>query len=99
MILTLSGFIGLRLHYHSKRRSLSIKVNWAYASGQREDTSGHYNIFVGNLSPEVIDATLFACFSIYPSYSDARVMWDQKSGRSRGFGLVSFRNQQDADNE
>lgn len=75
-----------------------IKVNWAYASSQREDTSGHYNIFVGDLSPEVTDATLFAFFSIYPSCSDARVMWDQKTGRSRGFGFVSFRNQQDAQN-
>lgn len=79
-----------------------IKVNWAYASGQREDTSGwlrvkykifmikqlwplgdfcskynlcflqfagHYNIFVGDLSPEVTDATLFACFSVYQSCS------------------------------
>ncbi|KAE8689888.1 Oligouridylate-binding protein 1A [Hibiscus syriacus] len=62
-----------------------IKVNWAYASGQREDSSGHFNIFVGDLSPEVTDAML-----------DARVMWDQKTGRSRGFGFVSFRNQQDA---
>ncbi|XP_072978652.1 oligouridylate-binding protein 1B-like [Typha angustifolia] len=75
-----------------------IKVNWAYASGQREDTAGHYNIFVGDLSSEVTDATLFACFSVYPSCSDARVMWDQKTGRSRGFGFVSFRNQQDAQN-
>ncbi|KAF3780765.1 Oligouridylate-binding protein 1 [Nymphaea thermarum] len=74
----------------------SIKVNWAYASGQREDTSGHFNIFVGDLSPEVTDATLYACFSVYPSCSDARVMWDHKTGRSRGFGFVSFRNQQDA---
>ncbi|KAF8400163.1 hypothetical protein HHK36_013459 [Tetracentron sinense] len=98
----------------------AIKVNWAYASGQREDTSGHFNIFVGDLSPEVTDATLFACFSVYPSCSleisaqilkfqesgvtvvlrnsreDARVMWDHKTGRSRGFGFVSFRNQQDA---
>ncbi|GLT62857.1 hypothetical protein SLA2020_354600 [Shorea laevis] len=73
-----------------------IKVNWAYASSQREDTSGHFNIFVGDLSPEVTDATLFACFSIYSSCSDAKVMWDQKTGRSRGFGFVSFRNQQDA---
>lgn len=81
-----------------------IKVNWAYASGQREDTSGlfvfvyinflivkivvllktichlvcfitllsragHFNIFVGDLSPEVTDATLFACFSVYGSCS------------------------------
>ncbi|KAL0410393.1 UNVERIFIED_CONTAM: Oligouridylate-binding protein 1 [Sesamum latifolium] len=73
-----------------------IKVNWAYASAQREDTSNHFNIFVGDLSPEVTDATLFACFSVYPTCSDARVMWDQKTGRSRGFGFVSFRSQQDA---
>ncbi|KAK9277333.1 hypothetical protein L1049_006874 [Liquidambar formosana] len=73
-----------------------IKVNWAYASSQREDTSGHFNIFVGDLSPEVTDATLFACFSVYPSCSDARVMWDQKTERSRGFGFVSFQSQQDA---
>ncbi|XP_024979911.1 oligouridylate-binding protein 1-like [Cynara cardunculus var. scolymus] len=73
-----------------------IKVNWAYASSQREDTSGHFNIFVGDLSPEVTDATLFSCFSVYSTCSDARVMWDQKTGRSRGFGFVSFRSQQEA---
>ncbi|KAK4773494.1 hypothetical protein SAY87_028513 [Trapa incisa] len=73
-----------------------IKVNWAYTSAQREDTSSNFNIFVGDLSPEVTDAVLYACFSVYPSCSDARVMWDQKTGRSRGFGFVSFRNQQDA---
>ncbi|KAG5569561.1 hypothetical protein H5410_059327 [Solanum commersonii] len=73
-----------------------IKVNWAYASAKREDTSNHFNIFVGDLSPEVTDATLFACFSVYPSCSDARVMWDQKIGRSRGFGFVSFHDQQEA---
>ncbi|KAK3119148.1 hypothetical protein QOZ80_9BG0714670 [Eleusine coracana subsp. coracana] len=75
-----------------------IKVNWAYTSTQREDTSGHFNIFVGDLCPEVTDATLFAFFSGYSTCSDARVMWDQKTGRSRGFGFVSFRNQQDAQN-
>ncbi|KMZ71741.1 RNA-binding protein [Zostera marina] len=75
-----------------------IKVNWAYASVQREDKSGHFNVFVGDLCPEITDATLFAFFSIYSSCSDARVMWDQKTGRSRGYGFVSFRSQQDAQN-
>uniref|UniRef100_A0A453RKY6 RRM domain-containing protein n=1 Tax=Aegilops tauschii subsp. strangulata TaxID=200361 RepID=A0A453RKY6_AEGTS len=75
----------------------AIKVNWAYASTQREDTSGHFHIFVGDLSSEVNDATLYACFSTYPSCSDARVMWDNKTGRSRGYGFVSFRNQQEAE--
>ncbi|KAG0613112.1 hypothetical protein M758_6G078100 [Ceratodon purpureus] len=60
-------------------------------------TAGHYNVFVGDLSAEVTDATLFAAFCVYPSCSDARVMWDQRSGRSRGFGFVSFRSQQEAE--
>ncbi|KAG2243515.1 hypothetical protein Bca52824_094635 [Brassica carinata] len=71
-----------------------IKVNWAYATGQREDTSSHYNIFVGDLGPDVTDAALYQSFSVFSTCSDARVMWDQKTGRSRGFGFVSFRNQQ-----
>lgn len=78
--------------------SQPIKVNWAYASGQREDTTGHFHIFVGDLSSEVTDSMLFNHFQVYPSCSDARVLWDNKSGRSRGYGFVSFRNKQDAEN-
>ncbi|GJP63485.1 hypothetical protein CLOP_g20555 [Closterium sp. NIES-67] len=74
-----------------------IKVNWAYASTNREDTSAHVNIFVGDLGPEVTDASLFAAFSTFPSCSDARVMWDHRTGRSRGYGFVSFRSQLDAE--
>jgi len=32
-------------------------------------SSGHFNVFVGDLSPEVTDATLFACFSVYTTCS------------------------------
>ncbi|KAJ6856198.1 hypothetical protein NC651_037936 [Populus alba x Populus x berolinensis] len=74
----------------------ALKVNWAYGNSQREDTSGHFHVFVGDLSPEVTDANLFACFSVFPSCSNARVMWDHKTGRSKGYGFVSFRNQQEA---
>ncbi|KAI3912365.1 hypothetical protein MKX01_038427 [Papaver californicum] len=41
-----------------------IKVKWAYASGHREDTSGHLNIFVNDLSPEGTDATLYSKLKI-----------------------------------
>ena len=42
-----------------------IKVNWAYASGQREYTSSHFYIFVGDRGPEVTDAI---CLLAYLSF-------------------------------
>jgi nucleolysin TIA-1/TIAR len=74
-----------------------IKVNWAFAGGHREDTSNHFHIFVGDLSPEIDDRALFNAFSAFGSISDARVMWDQNTGRSRGYGFVAFRKKEDAE--
>jgi nucleolysin TIA-1/TIAR len=75
---------------------LEIKVNWAFASGQKEDTTGHYHIFVGDLSPDIEDKALFNAFSAFGTISDARIMWDQATGRSRGYGFVAFRRREDA---
>ncbi|KAJ8098450.1 hypothetical protein POJ06DRAFT_151763 [Lipomyces tetrasporus] len=77
-----------------------IKINWAYQShnaGQKEDTSQHFHIFVGDLSNEVDDELLAKAFSVFPTMSEARVMWDLKTGRSRGYGFVSFRERSDAE--
>lgn len=38
------------------------------------------------------DRATTVCF-----YSDARVMWDHNTGRTRGYGFVSFKNKDDAD--
>lgn len=76
-----------------------IRVNWAYQSNNssKEDTSGHFHIFVGDLSNEVNDEVLLQAFSAFGSVSEARVMWDMKTGRSRGYGFVAFRERGDAD--
>lgn len=68
------------------------------------DSRTDFFLFLANLSDWVmvyirielislvsLVGTYFHCVLLY---SDARVMWDQKTGRSRGFGFVSFRNQQ-----
>ncbi|KAL1854403.1 hypothetical protein VTK73DRAFT_8756 [Phialemonium thermophilum] len=76
-----------------------IRVNWAYQSNasNKEDTSGHFHIFVGDLSNEVNDEVLLQAFSAFGSVSEARVMWDMKTGRSRGYGFVAFRERPDAE--
>ena len=75
-----------------------IRVNWAYqGSTTKEDTSGHYHVFVGDLSPEVSDAVLGKAFAAFGSLSDARVMWDMNSGKSRGYGFLAFRDKTDAE--
>ncbi|KAM3499608.1 hypothetical protein MY10362_007141 [Beauveria mimosiformis] len=76
-----------------------IRVNWAYQanSSGKEDTSGHFHIFVGDLSNEVNDDILTQAFSAFGSVSEARVMWDMKTGRSRGYGFVAFRDRPEAE--
>lgn len=75
-----------------------IRVNWAYqGSASKEDTSGHYHVFVGDLSPEVSDAVLGKAFAAFGTLSDARVMWDMNSGKSRGYGFLAFRDKTDAE--
>eukprot|EP00339_Tiarina_fusa_P013961 CAMPEP_0117059360 /NCGR_PEP_ID=MMETSP0472-20121206/41228_1 /TAXON_ID=693140 ORGANISM="Tiarina fusus, Strain LIS" /NCGR_SAMPLE_ID=MMETSP0472 /ASSEMBLY_ACC=CAM_ASM_000603 /LENGTH=413 /DNA_ID=CAMNT_0004777027 /DNA_START=84 /DNA_END=1325 /DNA_ORIENTATION=+ len=77
-----------------------IKVNWAAHSTGKEETSNssnHFNIFVGDLSPDINDESLYKAFQAFGSISDARVMWDQTTGRSRGYGFVAFREKPDAE--
>ncbi|KAI9740196.1 MAG: hypothetical protein M1834_004774 [Cirrosporium novae-zelandiae] len=84
---------GRRIH------NTEIRVNWAYQSNttSKEDTSGHFHIFVGDLSNEVNDEVLLQAFSAFGGVSEARVMWDMKTGRSRGYGFVAFRDRADAE--
>ncbi|KAI9837299.1 MAG: hypothetical protein M1819_000373 [Sarea resinae] len=89
----MSTLNGRRVH------QVEIRVNWAYQSntGSKEDTSNHFHIFVGDLSNEVNDEVLLQAFSAFGSVSEARVMWDMKTGRSRGYGFVAFRDRADAE--
>lgn len=78
-----------------------IKVNWAYQNNQqtsnKEDLSTHYHVFVGDLSPEINDATVRKAFAAFGSLTDARVMWDLSTGKSRGYGFLAFKDKTDAE--
>ncbi|EDR11707.1 uncharacterized protein LACBIDRAFT_232388, partial [Laccaria bicolor S238N-H82] len=61
------------------------------------NTIGRYHVFVGDLSPEVNDDNLAMAFSAFGTMSDARVMWDKNSGKSRGYGFLAFVDKTDAE--
>ncbi|KAG7879778.1 hypothetical protein KL905_001272 [Ogataea polymorpha] len=72
-----------------------IKVSWAFQT-QRSKSNNLHNLYVGDLSPDVNDETLGRFFNNYRSFVQANVMWDMKTGKSRGYGFVSFQDFQDA---
>ena len=54
-------------------------------------------LFVGNLSWNVDDNALQQAFSPFGEVAEAKVITHRDSGRSRGFGFVTFTNDQEAD--
>ena len=54
-------------------------------------------LFVGGLSWGTDDDGLFRAFERFGDITEARVITDRETGRSRGFGFVTFSNAEDAD--
>ncbi|KAG0376171.1 hypothetical protein BGX24_008164, partial [Mortierella sp. AD032] len=57
----------------------------------KEDTATHYHIFIGDISPEINDEALSQAFGVFGTMTDARVMWDSNSGKSRGYGFAAYK--------
>lgn len=77
-----------------------LKINWAFHSSNANSVQSSdpvYNIFVGDLSPDINDQTLFNHFHQFNSIREAHVMWDMKTLRSRGYGFVTFLSQREAE--
>jgi RNA recognition motif-containing protein len=49
-----------------------------------------YRMYVSDLGPEVSDEGLTRAFRKYPSVTKVRVVKDVKTGKSKGYGFVSF---------
>ncbi|EES07168.1 hypothetical protein BDA96_04G233400 [Sorghum bicolor] len=54
-----------------------------------------FRLFCGDLGNEVNDDVLAKTFSKYPSFSMARVIRDKWTGKTKGYGFVSFANASD----
>ncbi|GMM32034.1 Pub1 protein [Martiniozyma asiatica (nom. inval.)] len=73
-----------------------LKITWAFQTQQAKGTN-NFNLFVGDLSLEVNDDLLSKAFAEFTSVIQANVMWDMKTGRSRGYGFVSFTDKEEAE--
>lgn len=54
-----------------------------------------FRLFCGNLGNEVTDHVLAQSFKHYPSFVKGRVVRDKKTGKSKGFGFIAFRDAAD----
>ncbi|XP_020230126.1 RNA-binding protein 42 [Cajanus cajan] len=81
----------------SKRKAVPRKVagqSWEdpiLAEWPEDD----YRLFCGDLGNEVNDDVLSKAFSRFPSFNLARVVRDKRTGKTKGYGFVSFANPAD----
>uniref|UniRef100_A0A183BTJ7 RNA-binding protein 42 n=1 Tax=Globodera pallida TaxID=36090 RepID=A0A183BTJ7_GLOPA len=67
---------------------------WEDASMAEWDPND-FRIFCGDLGNEVSDELLAKAFRKYPSFQKAKVVRDSRTNKSKGFGFVSFKHQDD----
>ncbi|KAI6201160.1 hypothetical protein M3Y96_00812200 [Aphelenchoides besseyi] len=63
---------------------------------KRIDPNAFFNVFVGDLSPEVDNEVLTRAFEKFGEIVEAKVMRDPQSLKSRSFGFVAYARQEDA---
>jgi nucleolysin TIA-1/TIAR len=76
-----------------------MKVNWATSPGSasKQDTSKHFHVFVGDISPDIESHQLKEAFSPFGVISDCKVIRDPQTHKSRGYGFVCYVNKEDAE--
>jgi RNA recognition motif-containing protein len=68
-----------------------------YGSAQGDEKRMSKKLFVGSLSWDTNDEGLRSAFSAHGEVSEAVVISDRDTGRSRGFGFVTFEDDEAAD--
>ncbi|XDV40802.1 hypothetical protein PO909_009806 [Leuciscus waleckii] len=69
-------------------------VTWEDTSLLEWETDD-FRIFCGDLGNEVNDDILARAFSRYPSFLKAKVVRDKRTGKTKGYGFVSFKDPND----
>mmetsp|Transcript_20360 Transcript_20360/g.38080 ORF Transcript_20360/g.38080 Transcript_20360/m.38080 type:complete len:161 (+) Transcript_20360:3402-3884(+) len=76
---------------HKIRKGLRKAAGEVWFDNTLEDwPENDYRMYVSNLGLEVSDEGLTRAFRRFPSVSKVRVVKDVKTGKSKGYGFVSF---------
>ncbi|WAQ87588.1 hypothetical protein PtA15_8A492 [Puccinia triticina] len=78
-------------------RVLSSILHPRTLSNMSSAQAGGNKLFVGNLAWSTDSESLRSAFGQYGEVLDAIVMQDRETGRSRGFGFITFKDQANAD--
>ncbi|GMP68075.1 hypothetical protein CsSME_00027814 [Camellia sinensis var. sinensis] len=74
--------------WQGQRKCRKGFLNEVYLLAREDD----YRLFCGDLGNEVNDDVLSKAFSRFPSFNMARVVRDKRTGKTKGYGFVSFAN-------
>lgn len=69
-----------------EREAISPKIRSSYQGY----VDSPFKIYAGNLSWSLTTQALRDAFSDQPGYLSAKIIYDRDSGRSRGFGFITF---------
>ncbi|KAF8662409.1 hypothetical protein HU200_055989 [Digitaria exilis] len=70
-------------------------TDWPESTDHDLSSLNDYRLFCGDLGNEVNDDVLSKAFSRFPSFNMARVVRDKRTGKTKGYGFVSFSNPTD----
>ncbi|TPX36488.1 hypothetical protein SmJEL517_g01318 [Synchytrium microbalum] len=95
--------LALSSRLYSTRPPARTMGDWQQNSGQgytprprRPEAAPGTKIFVGNLSWNSTNESLFNAFGAHGSVVDAVILNDRETGRSRGFGFVTMASPEEA---
>jgi RNA recognition motif-containing protein len=83
--------------WNSSHKGLCFSFITRQVGVTRKVTFMSNKLFVGNLAWSVTSEKLHEVFSSFGPLVEAKVLTDHQTGRSRGFGFVTFKNEEDAD--
>uniref|UniRef100_A0A8C5V0D7 RNA-binding protein 42 n=1 Tax=Microcebus murinus TaxID=30608 RepID=A0A8C5V0D7_MICMU len=79
----------------SKGKHIGSFVRMVGGLGEKETDMYDFRIFCGDLGNEVNDDILARAFSRFPSFLKAKVIRDKRTGKTKGYGFVSFKDPSD----